>query len=65
MKYRIKQIVDSNNVSRFIPQGKSFGLYWSSWCSGPYGNVEFGSYQEAVDFLEYKYSSRVLIHEYN
>jgi len=66
MRKRIKQIIDSNGESKFIPQKQKFGVWWNySRMIAPMCDVrlEFDDFKECKDWLLYEPNSIEVIHD--
>ena len=62
-KYRIKERVDSNGKSTYIPQYRLFGLFWTSWEGYPCGPVTFDDFKACKKWVCYEPDVKRKIHE--
>lgn len=56
-KYRVIEEVNKRGFSSFYPEKKIFGLFWF-----PISLIAFYRLDEAWDFIDNKYKSRVIKH---
>lgn len=66
VKKRIKQIIDSNGKSTFIPQKRTFGIWWNYYrMIAPMCDViiEFDDFKECKEWLLYDHNSVEVIHD--
>jgi len=58
---RILEKIDSDGISRFIPQKKIL-FWWFSYEGYPAGEVKFDSLEECKKWLLYERTAIVLVH---
>jgi len=61
MRERIKEVVDSNGKSKFYPQFKMFGLFWTTYENPLWGAVRFDSLEKCRDFINYDRKQSIII----
>lgn len=60
---RIKEIIDSDKISTFIPERKVFYMFWCGWETDQYGNIEFDNYHDADKWINYNYCVKIKFHK--